>query len=151
MSVAVVHSPCPRCHDPLERRQLWDLGIDVCRSCRFVALAQTDLSSLLENLSAEIERRLDPDVCLAPSPDRASGAACPGCRRVMERADYCEAKLVFFERCDPCGRLWIGSNELAAMSAMWARMEKRAARTRDRLADDLALMDLLWFARSNLR
>jgi len=34
MSVAVVHPSCPRCHDPLERRQLWDLGIDVWRSER---------------------------------------------------------------------------------------------------------------------
>jgi hypothetical protein len=67
----------------------------------------------------------------------------------MEKADYCEAKLVFFDRCESCGWLWVGSNELAAMSFMWARMEKRSARTRARIAEDLALMNLLWFAHSS--
>ncbi|HXU62478.1 MAG TPA: hypothetical protein VN962_12295 [Polyangia bacterium] len=80
-----------------------------------------------------------------------SGAACSFCRRAMEKADYCEAKLVFFERCQSCARIWVGSNELAAMAVMWARMDKRAARTRQRSAEDLALMDLLWFAQSNFR
>jgi len=130
---------------------LWELRIDVCSRCRFVALGQTNLPNLLENLSAEIERRLDPDVCLARLPDRVGGAACPFCGRAMEKADYCEAKLVFFERCEPCARILVGSNELAAMAVMWAQMEKRAARTRERLADDLALMDLLWFAQANFR
>lgn len=69
----------------------------------------------------------------------------------MQKADYCEAKLVVFERCETCARVWVGSDELAAMAVMWARMEKRAARTRERLAEDLALMDLLWFAHANFR
>ena len=69
----------------------------------------------------------------------------------MEKADYCEAKLVFFDRCEFCDRLWVGSNELAAMSFMWARMEKRSARTRARIAEDLALMELLWFAHFSFR
>jgi Zn-finger nucleic acid-binding protein len=147
----VATQPCLRCQGALERRQLWDLRVDVCPRCRFVALAQTDLPRLLESLSAELARRLDPDVDLKPVPDRAEGGACPGCRRPMEKADYCEANLVFFDRCESCGRLWVGSDELAAMSFMWARMETRSTRTRALIADDLALMDLLWFAHFSLR
>ena len=58
----------------------------------------------------------------------------------MEKADYCGAKLVFFDRCNRCALLWIGSEELGAMSLMWARMEKRIARTRAQTEEHLAGM-----------
>ena len=151
MPVAVANPLCPRCRGTLQRRRLWDIALDVCPGCRFVALEQTDLSCLLENLSSELERRLDPDVYLGPLPDRAGGAVCLFCHRPMEKADYCEARLAFFDRCEFCDRLWVGSNELAAMAFMWARMEKRSARTRARIAEDLAVMDQLWFAHFTFR
>lgn len=116
-----------------------------------MALEQTDLPRLLEQLGSELERRVDPDVCLGSVPDRAGGAACLFCHRPMQKADYCEAKLAFFDRCEFCDRLWVGSDELAAMAFMWARMEKRSARTRARIAEDLALMDQLWFAHFTVR
>ena len=61
----------------------------------------------------------------------------------MEKADYCGAKLVFFDRCNRCALLWIGSEELGAMSLMWARMEKRIARTRAQTEEHLAGMTTL--------
>jgi hypothetical protein len=61
----------------------------------------------------------------------------------MEKADYCGAKLVFFDRCNRCALLWIGSEELGAMSLMWARMEKRIARARSQSEENLAGMSKL--------
>jgi len=45
--------------------------------------------------------------------------------------------------CNRCGLLGIGSEELGAMSLMWARMEKRLARTRAQIAENLSGMDAL--------
>ena len=146
MDLALVGPGCPRCHRALESRRLWDVGLGVCLACKFVAIDQADLAHLLGDLSAAVWSKLDPDVELPALPDRSAEADCPLCHRVMERADYCEAKLVFFQRCAPCGLLWVGNHELAAMSRIWARMDKRGARTKARTAEDLALMDLLWFA-----
>jgi Zn-finger nucleic acid-binding protein len=146
MDLASAGRACPRCRGALERRRLWDVGLDVCVACRFVGIDQVELSRLLEDLSAAVRSKLDPDAELRALPDRSAEADCPRCHRAMERADYCEAKLVFFRRCEPCGLLWVGNDELATMSVMWARMEKRGERRKARITEDLALMDLLWFA-----
>jgi Zn-finger nucleic acid-binding protein len=146
MSGVPANPVCSRCQQVLESRRLWDVRVDVCAACKFVALDRVDLPPLLEHLSAERERRLDPDAHLQALPDRTSGAACPLCRQPMEKADYCLAKLAFFERCESCGLVWVGNDELAGMSSMWARMETRSARRQAQIGDDLALMDLLWFA-----
>lgn len=146
MDLALVGPACPRCHRALERRRLWDFGLGVCVACKFVAIDRSDLPQLLGDLSAAVWSKLDPDVELQALPDRAAEGDCPLGHRAMERADYCEAKLVFFQRCEPCALLWVGNDELAAMSRIWARMDKRSERTKARNAEDLALMDLLWFA-----
>ena len=39
--------------------------------------------------------------------------------------------------------MWIGNEELGAMSLMWARMEKRIARTRAQTEENLAGMESL--------
>src|SRR5262245_15109323 len=116
MDLTLARPACSRWHRALERRCLWDVGLGVCLVCKFVAIDQADLAHLLDDLSAALWSKLDPDIELQPLPDRSAEADCPRCRRPMTRADYCEAKLVFFRRCEPCGLLWVGNHELAAMS-----------------------------------
>ncbi len=101
---------------------------------------QSALMPALEALSADVLESFDPDAPLLALPDRAGQTACPGCHAAMEKADYCGAKLVFFDRCNRCALLWIGSEELGAMSLMWARMEKRIARARAQTEEHLAGM-----------
>ncbi len=44
-------------------------------SCRFLSVEQTNLACFLDNLTAEYEHRLDPDVAIAPLPARRSSPA----------------------------------------------------------------------------
>ena len=104
---------------------------------------QSALMPALEALSADVLEGFDPDAPLLALPDRTGQTACPACRAAMEKADYCGAKLVFFDRCNRCALLWIGSEELGAMSLMWARMEKRIARARSQTEENLAGMSKL--------
>lgn len=86
----------------------------------------------LEALSADILESFDPDAPLLALPDRAGQTACPGCRAAMERADYCGAKLVFFDRCNRCALLWIGNEELGGDVAHVGPDGETIARARSR-------------------
>jgi Zn-finger nucleic acid-binding protein len=136
-------SGCPRCGQTLERRQLQAVGLEECGACKALLVKQSALMPALEALSAAVLESFDPDAKLLALPDRAGSTACPGCSGAMEKADYCGAKLVFFDRCNRCTLLWIGSEELGAMSLMWARMEKRIARTRAQTEENLSGMNAL--------
>jgi len=105
---------------------------------------------VLESVTARAVGNIDPDAELIALPYRTSIAACPHCHGLMEKADYCAAKLVFFDRCNSCQLLWVARDQFEAMALIWARMEGRRARTTAKLADDLDLMDALFYAHSNL-
>jgi Zn-finger nucleic acid-binding protein len=143
VSVPAVSVPCPRCGQTLGGRAIRGVGLEACGSCNALLVKQSALMPALEALSADILESVDPDAPLLALPDRAEQTACPGCGAAMEKADYCGARLVFFERCNRCALLWIGSEELGAMSLMWARMEKRIARTRAQTEENLAGMTAL--------
>ncbi len=104
---------------------------------------------MLDSVTARAVGSIDPDAALIALPHRTSIAACPHCRGLMEKADYCAAKLVFFDRCNSCELLWVARDQLETMALIWARMEGRRARTKAKLADDLALMDALFYVRAN--
>ena len=114
-----------------------------CAQCNALLMKQAALQPALEALSEHVLPTLDPDVTVPALPDRSGQPPCPGCGGKMERADYCNAATVFFDRCEPCGLLWIGLEELGAMSLMWARMEKRIARARAQTDENLSGMDAL--------
>ena len=134
---------CPKCGEALEGRQLGSAQMNGCSRCDVLADKQSALMPALEALSADVLPSFDADATLSPLPDRSGQLPCPGCGGKMEKADYCGAKLVFFDRCNRCGLLWIGTEELGAMSLMWARMEKRIARARALTEESLAGMDAL--------
>ncbi len=134
---------CPRCGQPLGERQLGSVQVAACERCQALLVKQSALMPALEALSASVLASFDPDAALEALPDRAGQPTCPACARAMEKADYCGAKLVFFDRCNRCGLLWIGTEELGGMSLMWARMEKRIARTRAQTEENLAGMEAL--------
>jgi Zn-finger nucleic acid-binding protein len=141
VSGSAAGGPCPRCAKSLGGRAIRGVGLEACESCNALLVKQSALMPALEALSADILESFDPDAPLLALPDRAGQTACPGCRSAMERADYCGAKLVFFDRCNRCALLWIGNEELGAMSLMWARMEKRIARARSQTEENLAGMN----------
>ena len=138
MSDSVVGGPCPRCGQTLGGRAIGSVGLEACESCNALLVKQSALMPALEALSADVLESFDPDAPLLALPERAGRTACPGCHAAMEKADYCGAKLVFFDRCNRCALLWIGNEELGAMSLMWARMEKRIARVRSQTEENLA-------------
>jgi hypothetical protein len=113
-------------------------------------LKQSDLARVLDSVTMNAVGKIDPDAELISPPHRKGVAACPHCHELMEKADYCAAKLVFFDRCDSCQLLWVARDQLEAMALIWARMEGRRSRTKARLADDLALMDALFYVQNPL-
>ena len=50
--------------------------------------------------SVELLKSFDPDTELKPVPNETGATACPSCGWTMESADYCGAKLVYFDRCN---------------------------------------------------
>lgn len=100
-------------------------------------------------MSAGLVEEPDPDAQIPTLRDRSGNATCPFCHEPMEKGDYCAAKIVFFDRCEACAVLWVGRDELVAMSRIWARMEGRSARTKAQLAEDLAVLDAIFFAHVN--
>jgi Zn-finger nucleic acid-binding protein len=142
-SASTVAGSCPQCVGPLEGRQAGGAQMSACGRCQVLLVKQSALMPALEALSDEVLPSFDADAVLPALPDRTEQCACPGCGAKMEKADYCGAKLVFFDRCNRCALLWIGSEELGAMSLMWARMEKRLARTRAQSEENLSGMDAL--------
>ena len=143
MSDSPIVTTCPRCGQKLAGRALGRVGLEECSACNALLVKQSALMPALEALSADILEGFDADAKLEALPDRAGATACPGCKAAMEKADYCGAKVVFFDRCNRCALLWIGSEELGAMSLMWARMEKRIARARSQTEENLAGMSKL--------
>ena len=141
MNDPTVGGPCPRCAQRLGGRAIRGVGLEACETCNALLVKQSALMPALEALSADVLESFDPDAPLLALPDRAGQTACPGCGGAMEKADYCGAKLVFFDRCNRCALLWIGNEELGAMSLMWARMEKRIARARSQTEENLAGMN----------
>jgi Zn-finger nucleic acid-binding protein len=132
--------PCPRCGLTLVGRAIRGVGLEACAACNSLLVKQSALMPTLEALSADVLESFDADAPLLALPDRAGQTTCPGCGAAMEKADYCGAKLAFFDRCNRCALLWIGSEELGAMSLMWARMERRIARVRSQTEENLAGM-----------
>jgi Zn-finger nucleic acid-binding protein len=140
VSGAASSSTCARCGQVLSGRAIRDVVVDACEACDALLVKQSALMPALEALSADVLESFDADAPLQALPDRTAGVPCPACNGAMEKADYCGAKLVYFDRCNRCGLLWIGNEELGAMSLMWARMEKRIARVRALTEENLSGM-----------
>jgi Zn-finger nucleic acid-binding protein len=134
---------CPSCNEPLGHQQVRGVGLEACSKCDCMLVTQSTLMPLLEALSVDLLTTFNPDAELKALPNRAQAIGCPDCRKTMEKSDYCSAKIVFFDRCNPCSLLWFAGEELGAMSLMWARMEARIARTRAQNQENLAGMESL--------
>lgn len=118
---------CPRCKEVLGPIRHRGLELEGCSACKATLVPQSKLTPLLEATSVDLLASFDPDTKLDAVDRKAGTLTCPGCAKAMEIGDYCSARLVFFDRCNRCNLLWIGAEELGAMTLMWARMESRAA------------------------
>jgi Zn-finger nucleic acid-binding protein len=119
---------CPRCSEALAQVELKGVGVQSCPKCTGTLLTQPRLATVLEAMSYELLKSFNPDAKLEALPDRGAGLDCPRCERPMTNDDYCGAHLVYFDRCESCGLLWIDADELGTMTLMWARMDARYAR-----------------------
>jgi len=135
-----VHIPrltCPRCDRELQNAELREVAVRLCATCKGALVTQLKLTPLLEALSTDILRSLDPDARLEPVKDQGRRIPCPTCRQRMDNDDYCAAGLVRFDRCNRCQLLWLDSGTLGAMTMMWARMNSRLARDRAIIAQGI--------------
>jgi Zn-finger nucleic acid-binding protein len=119
---------CPRCRAALRAAELKGASVLACATCHGTRVGPTQLTGLLEAMSAELLRTFDPDTTLEKASAPTERLACTACGREMARDDYCGAGLALFDRCEPCALLWIDAEALGTMTLMWARMEARHAR-----------------------
>jgi Zn-finger nucleic acid-binding protein len=119
---------CPACGQVLKTANLAGVSVRLCPQCRGTLLAQIDMIRTLEAMSSEMLKSFDPDEHLDPVPYQRGAIACPVCAGAMTKDNYCSAGLVFFDRCEACRLLWLGTEELGTMTLMWARMERRLER-----------------------
>jgi Zn-finger nucleic acid-binding protein len=130
-----VHTPsfsCPRCNEPLKAVDLGPVSVRSCDKCHGTLLAHFALPQVLEATSVVLLKTFDLDVRLQALTDLGPGVPCVRCGRIMDHDNYCGANLVFFDRCEDCGLLWLDADELGTMTLMWARMERRHDRDHDR-------------------
>jgi Zn-finger nucleic acid-binding protein len=132
---------CPACGEALRATSLSGVGVRACGRCNGTLLAQIDMLRMMEAMSVELLKTIDPDVKLEPVGKTDSAVACPSCARTMARDDYCAAGLAHFDRCEPCHLLWLGADELGTMTMMWARMERRLERVQRLRQEALADTD----------
>ena len=130
---------CPLCAKELSATTFAGVDLRFCAPpCKAVLLAQRDMIRMLEGMSGPLLEDFDPDTKLEPVVTQGGPTACPVCARAMAREDYCAAGLARFDRCTPCGLLWIGADQLRTMTMMWARMERRSERTQKIIGEALA-------------
>jgi Zn-finger nucleic acid-binding protein len=141
--VTVASPQCPRCAEPLAHVELKGVGVQSCRKCAGTLLAPPRLGAVLEAMSDEVLEAFDPETKLEPLADRGAGLSCPRCQRPMTNDDYCGARLVTFDRCEPCALLWVDADELGTMTLMWARMEARHAKRVAETGQMMSAMDAL--------
>jgi Zn-finger nucleic acid-binding protein len=132
---------CPGCRQELRTSDLSGVSVRVCGQCHGTLLAQIDMIRMLEAMSVELLKSIDPDTKLNPVGKADGTVACPACSRTMARDDYCAAGIAHFDRCEPCRLLWLGADELGTMTMMWARMERRLERAQKQTQEALAEAD----------
>jgi len=136
------------CGVALRATSISGVGARVCGQCHGALVAQIDMIRLLEAMSVELLKTLDPDTKLEPVGKADDAVACPSCARAMARDNYCGAGIAHFDRCEPCRLLWLGADELGTMTMMWARMEKRLERTQRVRQEGELYSDMLLLARA---
>jgi Zn-finger nucleic acid-binding protein len=129
---------CPRCGAALSRSELRSVGIDVCTQCKGMLVSQGVLVRLLDAMSVDLLTVFNPDNPIKPIKDAGGVVSCPKCRKPMQNDNYCGAGVVFFDRCEACGLLWLDPEELGAMTLMWAKMESRRAHDQSVYAQNLS-------------
>ena len=132
---------CPACATGLQGTEIGGVPAHVCATCKGTLLAQIDLARMLEALSVELLDSVDADTRLEAVGHADATVACPRCRGAMARVDYCAAGLAHFDRCVPCGLLWLGTDEVGTMALIWARMDRRLERTEKQTRAALAEAD----------
>ena len=116
---------CPGCGDGLAAATVDKTEVVVCGKCSHVSVSQRGLAGLLEAASVRVLQEVDLEHRMAPLARLGQRTGCPSCRRPMAVDDYCGAGVVEFDRCERCELLWVGPEQLGAMSMLWARMNKR--------------------------
>jgi Zn-finger nucleic acid-binding protein len=132
---------CPVCAQELRAASFSGVSVRACSHCKGTLLAQIDMIRMLDAISVVLLKTFDPDTKLEPVVTAAATLACPVCSRAMARDDYCGAGVAHFDRCEPCHLLWLGADELGAMTLMWARMERRLERTHKSTEEALEEVD----------
>jgi Zn-finger nucleic acid-binding protein len=117
------------------------VGVSACAKCHGTRLTPPQLHRLLEAMSAELLKSFDPDTGIDRLNEASAHLPCPTCARPMVSGDYCGARLVFFDRCDRCGLLWVNADELGTMSLMWTRMDARQSRSHAQMQELLSGTD----------
>ena len=107
---------CPVCKSQLHRRELVNVEIDSCSTCRGiwfdsgelgpVALAFSQRSGLREP-KHQLRRSIVPAQDVDESP-----RDCPRCSLVLEKLNYAVDSNIILDRCRQCGGLWCDGPEL---------------------------------------
>jgi len=118
---------CPRCQRPLVRGALSAVELSICSGCEGVLVEQRSLIALMEAMSAEVARDIDPYQPLEALPDDGARASCPRCGGALTRFGYLGTSLVYPSRCGGCQVIWADPGELGVMALLYARTERRVS------------------------
>jgi Zn-finger nucleic acid-binding protein len=121
---------CPRCQQSLEAGSYHEVELSKCPGCHGLLISNLKLTPLLEAMTADLADTLQPAQEQQPLEDPGGGIACPRCGEAMDHHGYMESRLVMIDSCPGCSVVWLDTEELAAMSQMFARTTRRTEQRR---------------------
>ena len=133
---------CPRDGSQLQQGAFYKVPLLLCGGCHGVLVQQQSLHPLLTAMAREMYKDISFEEELEPVPDRGAGIACPSCQCKMENYGYMGGNKVMIDCCTQCMKLWIDTNELAAMCFMNERANKRMDQYREAWREQIRRLDM---------
>jgi Zn-finger nucleic acid-binding protein len=97
----------------------------MCKKCQGVLVAPNKVYPLMATLANQLIPIIGLYDPVKLVEDKGAVDCCPACSKPMENFGYMGSKMVLIDRCVDCGRIWIDTDELGAMSILFARTEMR--------------------------
>ena len=120
---------CPACERELERMDVGDIVVDVCRNgCGGIWFDNFELEKVDEQHETAGEALLDIERDETIKVDHSQIRTCPKCKDVKMMKHFSSVKReVEVDECGGCGSIWMDCGELGKIRKQYATQEERSS------------------------
>lgn len=141
---------CLHCEVPLEDTKLKGVEVSQCPECEGIWLKSADVPRFLATL---VEAGVVTPEPLLPTgepvlPAKPSGHACPECDAELWKRDFDYNTHIIVHRCEDCGHVWLGADQLPALAShgatvgQWTAIAKEIDSERYVEMDDIPMQSV---------